>query len=47
MGPVCYVVVMVMLMFVRLVAEREVVVFCDLHGHSRKLNVFIYGCENK
>lgn len=33
--------------YVRLVAEREVVVFCDLHGHSRKLNVFIYGCENK
>lgn len=30
----------------KLVAEREVVVFCDLHGHSRKLNVFIYGCEN-
>lgn len=35
------------IVFVRLVAEREVVVFCDLHGHSRKQNVFIYGCENK
>ncbi|XP_072030712.1 uncharacterized protein [Amphiura filiformis] len=25
--------------------EREVVVYCDLHGHSRKHNVFIYGCD--
>lgn len=21
--------------------------FCDLHGHSRKQNVFMYGCDNK
>ena len=28
-------------------AEREVVLFCDLHGHSRKQNIFMYGCENK
>ena len=27
--------------------EREVIVYCDLHGHSRKRNVFIYGCENR
>jgi len=20
--------------------------FCDLHGHSRKPNVFVYGCTN-
>lgn len=25
--------------------EREVVLFCDLHGHSRKHNIFIYGCD--
>ena len=25
--------------------EREVVLYCDLHGHSRKQNVFIYGCD--
>ena len=25
--------------------EREVVMFCDLHGHSRKHNIFIYGCD--
>ena len=23
--------------------EREVVLYCDLHGHSRKKNVFMYG----
>ena len=31
----------------RLAEEREIVVYCDLHGHSRKQNVFIYGCENR
>jgi len=29
-----------------LCAEREVLVYCDLHGHSSKNNVFIYGCES-
>jgi len=24
--------------------ERKVVLFCDLHGHSRKQNAFFYGC---
>lgn len=27
----------------RLKDERGVVVFCDLHGHSRKKNIFMYG----
>ena len=27
--------------------ERGVVLFCDMHGHSRKNNIFIYGCHNK
>ncbi|XP_071941889.1 uncharacterized protein [Antedon mediterranea] len=27
--------------------QREVLVYCDLHGHSRKHNVFIYGCDSK
>ncbi|XP_041471575.1 uncharacterized protein LOC121421044 isoform X3 [Lytechinus variegatus] len=31
----------------KLMEEREVIVYCDLHGHSRKQNVFIYGCDNK
>jgi murein tripeptide amidase MpaA len=25
--------------------ERGVNLFCDLHGHSRKNNVFMYGCN--
>jgi hypothetical protein len=29
----------------RLVRERQVVLYCDLHGHSRRQNVFIYGCN--
>ncbi|KAJ8344195.1 hypothetical protein SKAU_G00315240 [Synaphobranchus kaupii] len=31
----------------RVLAEREVVLYCDFHGHSRKNNVFMYGCENR
>lgn len=27
--------------------ECGIAMYCDLHGHSRKHNVFIYGCENK
>ena len=26
---------------------RSVALFCDMHGHSRKKNVFIYGCMKK
>jgi hypothetical protein len=30
----------------KLVSERrEILVYCDLHGHSRKMNSFIYGCN--
>ena len=28
-------------------SERGVVMYCDLHGHSRKHNIFIYGCDSK
>jgi len=31
----------------RLMDDRELVMFCDYHGHSRKKNVFMYGCERK
>ena len=31
----------------RLIEECGIVMYCDLHAHSRKHNVFIYGCENK
>lgn len=30
----------------RLKQDRSITLYCDLHGHSRKQNVFIYGCEN-
>ncbi|XP_059144861.1 cytosolic carboxypeptidase 2-like isoform X19 [Physella acuta] len=33
------------MMIRKLLLEREVIVYCDLHGHSRRQNVFIYGCE--
>ena len=31
----------------RLMSERDVVLYCDFHGHSRKNNVFMYGCDNR
>ncbi|CAF3587047.1 unnamed protein product [Rotaria sordida] len=31
----------------RFMTETELILYCDFHGHSRKQNVFIYGCENK
>ncbi|XP_021119817.1 cytosolic carboxypeptidase 2 isoform X4 [Heterocephalus glaber] len=30
----------------RLLEEREVLLYCDFHGHSRKNNVFLYGCSS-
>ncbi|XP_055304001.1 cytosolic carboxypeptidase Nna1-like [Sitodiplosis mosellana] len=34
-------------MIKRLTEELGVALYCDMHAHSRKHNVFIYGCENK
>ncbi|XP_046456232.1 cytosolic carboxypeptidase 2-like isoform X2 [Daphnia pulex] len=31
----------------KLMEERPVAFYCDFHSHSRKHNVFIYGCEDK
>ncbi|ALC49802.1 NnaD, partial [Drosophila busckii] len=31
----------------RLIEECGVAMYCDMHAHSRKHNIFIYGCENK
>jgi hypothetical protein len=28
-------------------ATRDVAIFCDIHGHSRKINMFMYGCSSK
>uniref|UniRef100_UPI00398E3858 cytosolic carboxypeptidase 2-like n=1 Tax=Pristiophorus japonicus TaxID=55135 RepID=UPI00398E3858 len=30
----------------RLFEERDVFLYCDLHGHSRKQNIFMYGCQS-
>ena len=27
----------------QMMTERELLLFCDLHGHSRKKNMFMYG----
>ncbi|CAH8529968.1 unnamed protein product [Heterobilharzia americana] len=34
-------------MIIDVMKQYEVVVYCDLHGHSRKQQVFIYGCKNQ
>ena len=31
----------------KLLGQKKIVIYCDLHGHSRKKNIFIYGCQNK
>ncbi|XP_054997631.1 cytosolic carboxypeptidase 2 [Sorex araneus] len=33
-------------MIKRLLEEREVLLYCDFHGHSRKHNIFLYGCNS-
>eukprot|EP00049_Salpingoeca_infusionum_P000185 m.37923 g.37923 ORF g.37923 m.37923 type:complete len:1151 (+) comp10143_c0_seq1:203-3655(+) len=35
------------IMMQRLARDRPVLLYCDLHGHSRNQNVFIYGCNHK
>ncbi|XP_053741662.1 cytosolic carboxypeptidase 2 [Synchiropus splendidus] len=30
----------------KLMVNQEVVLYCDFHGHSRKKNVFMYGCSD-
>ncbi|XP_077325302.1 cytosolic carboxypeptidase 3 isoform X2 [Lithobates pipiens] len=34
-------------MIKRVMEEREILLYCDLHGHSRKQNVFMYGCKGR
>lgn len=36
-----------MCLFSRLVNETDVVMYCDFHGHNRKNNVFMYGCNTR
>jgi hypothetical protein len=28
-------------------SSRDLALYCDFHGHSRKKDVFVYGCEHK
>lgn len=35
-----------LLSYIRQVLAKEVFLFCDFHGHSRKKNVFLYGCSS-
>ena len=32
--------------YIRQVLNKEIFLFCDFHGHSRKKNVFLYGCSS-
>ncbi|CAH8505809.1 unnamed protein product [Schistosoma turkestanicum] len=34
-------------MIINVMKQYEVVVYCDLHGHSRKQQMFIYGCQSE
>ncbi|XP_077423394.1 cytosolic carboxypeptidase 2 isoform X2 [Vanacampus margaritifer] len=31
----------------KLMKQTDVVLYCDFHGHNRKNNVFMYGCNNQ
>ncbi|KAG2381432.1 hypothetical protein C9374_006421 [Naegleria lovaniensis] len=33
-------------MILEFMKEREIALFCDFHGHSRKKNIFMYGCSD-
>lgn len=33
------------MMIRRTLENRKIALFCDFHGHSRKKNIFIYGCN--
>jgi hypothetical protein len=34
-------------MMLRFAKDRPIAAYCDLHGHSKKQNVFIYGCQKE
>ncbi|KAM9245598.1 LOW QUALITY PROTEIN: cytosolic carboxypeptidase 3 [Leptosomus discolor] len=34
-------------MIKKVMGARDVFLYCDIHGHNRKQNVFMYGCERK
>ncbi|XP_021913025.1 cytosolic carboxypeptidase 2-like isoform X3 [Zootermopsis nevadensis] len=38
---------MIRRLYRRLMEDCGIEMYCDLHAHSRKHNIFIYGCENR
>lgn len=34
-------------MIINFAKERELAIFCDFHGHSRRKNIFMYGCQGQ
>lgn len=34
------------MMLKRFQQDRDIFLYCDLHGHSRKKNIFMYGCDS-
>jgi len=37
----------VKLMIKKTLESRDIIMFCDIHGHSRQKNIFMYGCQNQ
>ena len=35
------------MMIKKLMEESSIGMYCDFHAHSRKFNIFMYGCENR
>ena len=35
------------MMIKKLLEEGTIAMYCDFHAHSRKFNIFMYGCENR
>lgn len=33
--------------YYRVMEKRDIFLYCDIHGHNRKQNVFMYGCERE
>lgn len=27
--------------------DKDLLLYCDIHGHSRKKNIFMYGCAGR
>lgn len=34
------------MMIKKTLESRDIILYCDVHGHSRQKNIFMYGCQN-